>query len=97
MHGFFNQLALRSKYDDQIYNPLHNTGIGKLSKSKLEIKLQPGKDNLLTELSKLVIYINHSRISGKDIISCLINVNKSMLDAMYLINKDYFGKEVLEI
>lgn len=97
MHGYFNQLALRSKYDDQVYNPLHTNGLGKLSRTKIEIKLQAGKDNMLKELSKLVIYINHSRISGKEIISCLINVNQTMLNAMYLINKDYFGKEKLDI
>lgn len=97
MHGYFNQLVLRSKYDDQLYNPLHANGNNKLSRTKTEIKLQAGRDNLLTDLSKLVIYINHSRILGKEIISCLINVNKSMLEAMYLINKDYFGKEMLEI
>lgn len=96
IHGFFNQLAIRSKYDDRIYNILKIKN-DKLTKSKNDIQVIPGKRNLLNNINKLIIYINHSKIMNRESISGIINIDKKTLENMYLINKDYFGKEKLNI
>ena len=98
MHGFFNQLAVQSKYDDQLYNILSiSSTTNKLSRRKEDIRLISGKFNMLTKTNKLVIFINHATIMNRETIGCIINVDKYMLEAMYLINKDYFGKDKLEV
>lgn len=96
LHGYFNQLALKSKYNDRIYNPLVKRD-NKLVKTKIDIQLIEKSNNFLEKIDNIIVYINHSKINDKDTLKGIINIDKKMLDILYLINKDYFGKDKLEI
>jgi hypothetical protein len=93
MHGFFNQLAIQSKYDKTIYNKL----IMPKKRGIEDIELKPMKNNNLEKISKLIAFIGQANINDNDTLNGLININKKTLDALYDIQPKYFDKEKILI
>jgi len=93
MHGFFNQLAIQSKYNKTVYNKL----IMPKKRGIEDIELKPMKNNNLEKISKLIAFIGQANINDNDTLNGLININKKTLDALYDIQPKYFNKEKILI
>lgn len=93
LHGFFNQIALQSKYDKEIYNKL----ITPKQRDIDDIEVKPTRNNNLEKLNKVIAFINHANIEGIETLNGIINISKSMLESLYEINPIYFNKEKIVI
>jgi len=93
LHGFFNQLAIRSRYDNEIYN------IMLTPKKKLpdDIEIKSGKYNNITKLLNVIAFIKHANVLGSETLNGIINISKDTLTSLYDISPEYFGKDKIVV
>jgi len=89
LHGFFNQLALKNKYNNKMYNIID--GCDK------DIYIKAGRNNNLTKLNNVIAFIEHANILGNESLNGLTNVSKNTLKSMYDIAPHYFKKDKITI